>query len=494
MMHRYILRTTALISALSIALSPAIGLTKEPFTTPILIALNNVESGTITTKLSFALEPLENDVKPLLGLESSDLFAAAGIFEQAEHLMVEDVTDTMMITDEENWDTTQWSDDSWSDDEYLTTYEEPSLAEELAQINLALTTKQNFNINAGDYSDGSFNLALQVLGQNVAVSGDTATRNSNNYLKFTSVTIPETTTDDLPEGVIGDWFEITEPEIMKTIFEPENNQTSDPFEDPAQLLTELNDIPTQVTDIIDDLARINALQIANKHRTIIDGKRVTVYNLKIDGEKAMQVAPEDLAEIAPLLGNTTLKLTVRENTNIPVAFDFAIRVALSDLGELGSAQQVALRGSMTLTDIGRNFSYEPIKNARQFSELSGDTANSETLVNQQYGYITDLQWALNTYYDNYGYYPETLSELLVAPIPSDWSEDLVVHFIPNDVFSNEPYGYTGLEDDFKLTYQIELIENSSWTYTFIEGTNTATAYTISEESDAYWYDSWEDWE
>lgn len=501
MIHRFILRTTAIASALSIAFAPVAGFAKEPFTTPILIALDGVESGTITTQLSFALEPLESDVKPLMGLEDSSLFAAAGLFQHAEHLIADEVATNMMVTEDnwtweedDSWDTTDWSEDSWSDDEYLYTYEEPSIAEELANTNLTLTTKQNFNINASDYSDGSFDVSLEFLDEQIALSGKTATRNGASYLQFTNIAVPEVTSADLPEGAIGDWFEVTMPEQTKTIFEPEDGQSSDLLEDPTQLLTGLNDIPTQVTDIVDDLARINALQVTSKHRTIVSGKRVTVYNLNVDGEKAAAIAPEDLAEIAPLLGNTTLKLTVQENTNIPIAFDFAIRVALSDIDEVSTGQQVALRGSITLTDIGRNFSYETIKNARPLSDLDESTVVAEPLVEQQYAYVSDLQWALDTYYYHYGYYPETLSDLLISPIPTDWSEDMIVYFVPNDVFTNQPYEYEKLEEDFALTYWVELQDDSSWSYTFVDGQNTATAYTISEESDAAWYDSWEEWE
>lgn len=93
--------------------------------------------------------------------------------------------------------------------------------------------------------------------------------------------------------------------------------------------------------------------------------------------------------------------------------------------------------------------------------------------------IASIRRALKAYFDDKAFYPSTLKDL-----EGYETKSYRVNTIPNDFFTNAPFGFEPNDKGYSLSYTLHFTDGIS-EYTqkkYVDGVNTATATNLSVES------------
>lgn len=119
----------------------------------------------------------------------------------------------------------------------------------------------------------------------------------------------------------------------------------------------------------------------------------------------------------------------------------------------------------------------------------------DELLQRQADNVRDYRAALQAYYELHEEYPRQLTELMGLQVPTatfagsvgaDAALQEVLH-LPNDVFTDQPYGYTLVAGGgYNLLYQMQIPDETGFweASSFADGINTATADALSIEGAA----------
>ncbi|MEA3249293.1 MAG: hypothetical protein U9Q03_02960 [Patescibacteria group bacterium] len=245
-------------------------------------------------------------------------------------------------------------------------------------------------------------------------------------------------------------------------------------------------------------------------------KQLTIDTLKSTIERRAELLPnvEDfvvLADVDPeeapviyegafydaISKNLTQMLYADRKTGMPLAMstEFVIALDEREVPDIADSQ-ISVSFVTTFERINEPISVEePAEYMTQdeVAGLLGGISEEEGIMIDQLDNVDNLRNALEIFEKENGVYPDGLEQLIgIEDRPgyisdSETIERLtkVVVAIPNDVYTDQPYGYSLTGDgEYRLTYTLEIPEVSTIydRFDYVEGVNTATPDVKSIES------------
>ncbi len=176
----------------------------------------------------------------------------------------------------------------------------------------------------------------------------------------------------------------------------------------------------------------------------------------------------------------TLSATMKDD-GAPLMLAFSTRLAPKLQENILKDRQITLETEIHIEGINIPVNVSAPTEALAIEEAINLIAGADPKMirrDKQTETVSDIQSALEMYYEKNKEYPSALNELLGTA-----DEFQTVTAIPNDILTNAPYIYEKTETGYTLKFQVE--ESVEEDYSFygktVAGTNTATEAFFSEE-------------
>ncbi len=343
-------------------------------------------------------------------------------------------------------------------------------------------------------TDGKFDFGGEVTLGDASFAFSIETLKSSDVYYFIIHKIP---------SLFGRWGEFKEKWVT---VRPQDLESLGMFSYVAKLFPQKEDGQEQLIQKYGNQVQV-ILEIADKHHVVeivgtpkkmkIDGESVTQYELQIVPSQVLPFYEEvtsalssfekplfkrDEIIVAELQSGKSLKYLEYLKQNFTLTLDvnragYPVRTELKARyvppGDIPtfSENQINVSIALILSDINKPVKITPPEDAVPFDDfmasISGKTKEEYALYRQLQN-VQNIQNALSSYRGWTGAYPEQLSELLkkrsevttvvaeMVPYGDMYKEKPFIEHLPDDVYTATSYGYAIQNDDFSLTYQVNL--------------------------------------